>query len=60
MMERERFLTVAEVARELRVSPETVRRWLRAGRLRGVLVGGDKVGYRIPAVELERFLRPVA
>ncbi len=58
--ERERFLTVAEVARELRVSPETVRRWLRAGQLRGVRLGGDKAGYRIAAAELERFLEPVA
>jgi excisionase family DNA binding protein len=58
-MERERFLTVAEVARELKVSAETVRRWLRAGRLRGVLLGGDKAGYRIPSAELERFLEAV-
>ena len=29
------FLTVEEVARQLRVSPKTVRAWLVQGRLRG-------------------------
>jgi excisionase family DNA binding protein len=59
-MERGRFMTVAEVAKELRVSEETVRRWLRSKRLHGVLVGGDRAGYRIPTDELERFLEAVA
>lgn len=30
------FLTVKEVARQLRVSPKTVRAWLVQGRLRGL------------------------
>ena len=30
---RDRFLKVAEVARALGVSPRTVRRWIRRGRL---------------------------
>jgi excisionase family DNA binding protein len=50
------FLTVAEVAARLRVNPETVRRWLRHGRLRGFLMGGDRAGYRIAESELQRFL----
>jgi excisionase family DNA binding protein len=50
----EPLLTVRETADRLRVNPETVRRWLRAGRLKGILMGGDRGGYRIPASELER------
>jgi excisionase family DNA binding protein len=53
----ERLLTVREVAERLRSAPETVRRWLRQGKLRGFRPGGTKLGYRIPESELERFLR---
>lgn len=59
-MEGARFLTVSEVAAELRVSEETVRRWLRTKRLRGVQLGGGHSGYRIERAELERFLEAVA
>src|SRR5919206_1902358 len=57
LMPDDAFLTVAEVAARLRVNPETVRRWLRHGRLRGVLMGGDRAGYRIAESEVQRFLR---
>lgn len=50
------LLKVTEVAERLRVNPETVRRWLRQGKLRGVLMGGDRGGYRIPESEVRRFL----
>ena len=50
------LLTVPEVAARLRINPETVRRWLRRGKLRGVLMGGDRGGYRIAESELVRFL----
>lgn len=49
------LLTVAEVAQRLKLSQETVRRWLRAGRLRGVKFS-DSGGYRVRASELERLL----
>ena len=52
----ERLLTVREVAERLRSSPETVRRWLRQGRLRGFRPGGTKLGYRVREAELQRFL----
>jgi excisionase family DNA binding protein len=52
----DKLLTVPEVAERLRAAPETVRRWLRQGRLRGVLPGGDRFGYRIPESEVRRFL----
>ena len=49
-------LTVAEVARRLRVHPVTLRKWLRAGKVRGVRLGGTKTGWRIPASEVTRLL----
>ena len=55
-MDDDRLLTVQEVAERLRVNPETVRRWLRQGRLRGVMPGGDRAGYRVAESELRRFL----
>ena len=56
-MNDEQFLTVAEVAVRLRVNPESVRRWLRQGRIRGVMFGGRRTGYRIPKGEVERFIQ---
>ena len=53
----ERVLTVREVAERLRVTEESVRRWLRAGRIRGVMIGGQRSGYRIPESEVGRILR---
>lgn len=44
----------AEIAEALNVSPGTVRRWIREGSLRALLVGGQ---WRVPAEALERFLR---
>ncbi len=55
-MSEQRLLTVREVAERIRSSPETVRRWLRQGKLRGFRPGGTKLGYRVPEGELQRFL----
>lgn len=55
MADRETMLTVEEAADRLRVHAETVRRWLRSGRLRGNLLS-ERAGYRIPASEVERLL----
>ena len=54
-MEREEWLTVDEVARRLKVHPESVRRWLNAGRLRGHLIS-RRAGCRIRAAEVDRFV----
>jgi len=50
------LLTVPEVAKRLRVSEETVRRWLRDGRLSGRRLPSTRAGWRIPASELHRFV----
>lgn len=52
------FITVEEAAELLRIHPQTVRLWLRQGKLRGRLIGGRKSGYRIPASEIDRLLSP--
>jgi excisionase family DNA binding protein len=51
------LLTVQQVAARLKMNPETVRRWLREGKLRGYLLGGDRGGYRVAADDLEAFIR---
>jgi len=52
----EEVLTVAEVAKRLRVHPVTLRGWLKAGKVRGVRLGGTRAGWRIPASEVARVL----
>ena len=56
-MSEEEYLTVTEAAIRMKVNPETVRVWLRQGRLGGSRLGGTKAGYRIPRSEVERILR---
>ena len=48
------LLTVREVSKMLRVTPETVRRWLKEGQLRGVRVGA---GWRIERREVLEFVK---
>lgn len=48
------FLTVAEVARQLRVSNMTVYRLVKAGELAAVRVGR---GYRIRAEDVRKYLQ---
>jgi excisionase family DNA binding protein len=48
-------LTVREVAQRLKLTGETVRRWLRDGKLRGVRFS-DAGGWRVRASEVERVL----
>ena len=51
----QRTYTVPEFAQEVGVWPETVRIWIRAGRIKAYRPGGT-VGshYRIPGSEVER------
>jgi len=52
----EQVLTVEEAAERIRTTPQTVRRWLRDGKLRGVRPGGTKLGWRIPESEVQKLL----
>lgn len=57
MLVQDRLLRVEDVAERMQASTYTVRRWLREGRLHGILPGGKKLGYRISEAELERFIQ---
>jgi excisionase family DNA binding protein len=46
---------VPEVAATLRVDENTVRRWIRRGRLHGMNLGGPS-GYRVRQSDLDAFL----
>ena len=45
---------------DARATEDTVRRWLRAGKLRGRKLGGDRLGYRVKESDLEAFINGVA
>ncbi len=51
----EPYWLVEEIASHLRVEEETVRRWLRSGQLRGMLLSRHS-GWRIPDSEVRRFI----
>ena len=55
-MSTEDWLTVEEVAKLFRVAEETVRRWIRAGALPVLDLGGRKGGYRIKRADLDGFI----
>lgn len=50
------YLTVREAAERLRMAPQTVYRWCRAGRLPALKIGKE---WRIPTGELERSADPL-
>lgn len=56
VMTDDELLTVDEFAARLKIHPETVRIWLRSGRLHGSRPGGTRLGWRIPAGELQRIV----
>lgn len=50
------YLTIQEVAEELRCSEPTVRRRIRAGEIPAVRLGGQGSGVRVPRAGLEAWL----
>jgi excisionase family DNA binding protein len=46
--------TTEQVAKLLQVHPQTVKRWLRAGELRGALLA-DRTGWRVLGSDLQAF-----
>ncbi len=49
------LLTIDEVAAELKLHPDTIRRYIREGKLKPTRVGGTAI--RIRRSELDRFIR---
>lgn len=57
----ERLLTVNETAAALSLNPQTVREWLRSGKLRGLRTGTAKTGrneWRVPESAIPEALTP--
>ena len=54
MPDDDQLLTVAQVAERLQLHPETIRRWIREGRLKAITLGTDRSGFRIRQSELDR------
>jgi excisionase family DNA binding protein len=50
----ETFVTVAEIAEQLRLNQQTVRNWIDRGELSAIRIGPRRV--RVRASELERFI----
>ena len=51
------FYTLEEVAKELRVNPRTIMRWLKSGQLKGYKLGNSKTSLlRISKSEVNKFL----
>jgi len=57
MNDGETLYTVREVAAKLRVTEESVKRWLRSGKLSGFRPGGPKAGWRIPSSAVDALVR---
>jgi excisionase family DNA binding protein len=55
MIDEDPWLSTAEIARELRVHPSTVRLWVSSGRLAAVRAGARK--WRVRRSEVQRMLR---
>ena len=55
-MSQEEWLTVEETAQRLRVTDETVRRWIRRNELHALNVGGKRPDYRIRRDALDAFI----
>jgi excisionase family DNA binding protein len=57
MISEREWWKVDQVADELQVTKETVRRWIRAGTLPAMSLGSTKAGYRIARADLEAFVQ---
>jgi excisionase family DNA binding protein len=51
-----KLMTVQAVADYLGVHPETIRRWIRDGRLTAIDLGADSAGWRIAPQDLDEFI----
>jgi excisionase family DNA binding protein len=54
-MSEDKWLTVEQIAEQIQVTEQTVRRWLRAGALAGRNFSG-RTGYRVRQSDLDTFL----
>jgi excisionase family DNA binding protein len=52
----EKYLTVQDVASQLSVHPDTVRKWIKTGELEAIPLGGT-AGYRITQTAVDKFIK---
>lgn len=54
------YLTTRDIAKRLSINPVTVRRWIEAGKIPAVKIGGKgRHGrWRVKEEDLERFINP--
>lgn len=50
------LLTVPEVAKLLKLNEQTIRRWLRTGRLKGHSLGSRQAGWRVRRSDVDELL----
>ena len=55
-MSDDELMTVPEVAAMLRLNEQTVRKWLRDGRLPGIYLGSRTAGWRVRRADVTAFL----
>ena len=55
-MSDEELMTVPEVATMLRLNEQTVRKWLRDGKLPGIYLGSRTAGWRVRRADVTAFL----
>lgn len=55
MQENVEYLTVQEIVKQLKVTEQTVRRWIESGDLKAVKLKGSR--YRVHPKDFEDFLR---
>jgi excisionase family DNA binding protein len=55
-MAMEKMLTVEQIAEQLSVNQDTVRRWIRNKELEAIDLGG-RAGYRVTEAALAKFIR---
>ena len=56
-MVKRQWWTVEQVAEELGVNPETVRRWIRGAVLPAESLGSARLGYRVARADLDAFVQ---
>jgi excisionase family DNA binding protein len=52
----EQFYTTAELAKLLKMKQQTIRAWIRDGKINAAKFGGENGDYRIPHSEAERLV----
>ena len=48
------YYTIEEIANMLKVNPESVRRWVRSGKMKAIKLGGKYI--RVEATNLDDFI----